>query len=129
MMEKSTKAALFSALVFPGAGLWWLKEYWRAAIFIIPAAAAIWYICVSLHYVMDILAKRVNDGSLHIDILNLDQTVKQVTTAMQSIIETQHYHLDAAQWIFIASWICSTVSSYFVGKKFELNETQSKPQK
>ena len=35
--------------------------------------------------------------------------------------------LNAAQFIFIACWLCSIVSSYFVGKKVDLAE--SAPQK
>ena len=121
-MKKSTKAALFSTLLFPGAGLLWLKYYWRAAVFIVPALAAACYIFICMQEVTGILQQRVLNGSLHVDLSNLDHTIAKISEAVRQIIETQQYHFDFAQWIFIASWACSIASSYFVGKTIEQSE-------
>lgn len=131
-MKKSTKAALFSALLFPGAGLLWLKYYWRAAIFIVPAVAATCYIVVCMQDVMAIIKQRILDKSLNVDLSNLDQTIAKISEAVRQIIETQQYHFGFAQWILIASWACSIASSYFVGKTIEQGEqkeqSKQKPQ-
>ena len=126
-MEKSTKAALFSALIFPGAGLFWLKHYWRAALFMVPAIAAAWYIFTCMQYVSNVLTKRITEGSIYIDILNINQAITQISAESQKIIAAQHFHMDAAQWAFIAAWICSIVSSYFAGKKLELTKQSLTP--
>jgi hypothetical protein len=121
-MKKSEKAALYSGVIFPGAGLWWLKQYWRACIFIVPCGLALIYICKSFYYVSHVLQERVLDGTMSIDIVDLHGTYKQVEQAAQQIMEAQHYHMEFAQYIIILSWIFSIVSSYFTGKKIELDE-------
>ena len=39
-MDKATKAALFSALLFPGWGQFYLKRYKRGLVFIVPVLAS-----------------------------------------------------------------------------------------
>jgi hypothetical protein len=111
-MKKSTKAALFSTLIFPGAGLLWLKQYTRAAIFMIPALAISYYI---LHKAMDIaqtLAQKVKAGSIPPD---LSRLLVEVHTMTQQLL----VDLDDAMWLFILCWTLSILSSYFAGKKLE----------
>ena len=121
-MKKSEKAALYSGIIFPGAGLWWLKQYWRASVFIIPCGLAVIYICKGFFSVSHILQERMLDGTMSIDISNLDGAYNQVKQAAYQIMEAQHYHMEFAQYIIILSWIFSIVSSYFTGKKLELDE-------
>lgn len=121
-MKKSEKAALYSGVIFPGAGLWWLKKYWRACIFIIPCGLALIYILKCIFYVRHELQEQVLIGTLYIDITDPYGTYDHVKKAAYQIMETQHFHLDFAQYIIILSWIFSILSSYFAGKKMEEDE-------
>ena len=44
-MDKATKAALFSALLFPGWGQFYLKEYKRGIMFVVPVLAGMLSLC------------------------------------------------------------------------------------
>lgn len=119
-MNKATKAALFSALIFPGAGLWWLKHYWRACVFIIPGGLALWYITRNLYAIINQVMEKLVSQSLMIDPLNMDQTTAAITRLVDQIIAEQNLHLSFASNLLVACWLCSIASSYFVGKKMDL---------
>lgn len=124
-MQKSTKAALLSALVFPGVGLWSLKYYWRACIFVIPAGIALWYITTCLSLIVNTLVEKVVNQTLAIDMFNLDRTAEIVSKLADHIIIEQHLHLHFAEIMLITCWLCSIAASYFVGKKIDLQEQQN----
>jgi hypothetical protein len=111
-MKKATKAALLSALVFPGVGLLWLKCYGRAAIFIAPAIAAVFYILSETKRIANILSAKIVDGSIPPD---LSVILSEVTKMTHDPL----LHLSEATWLFIASLILSAITSYSVGKKMD----------
>jgi hypothetical protein len=111
-MQKSTKAALLSAFVFPGAGLLWLKKYGHAAIFIIPAIAVIFYILSETKKIANALSTRIVDGSIPYDISVILSEITKMT-------HNPALHLSEAMWLFIACLVVSAVMSYSVGKKMD----------
>jgi hypothetical protein len=111
-MQKSTKAALLSAFVFPGAGLLWLKKYGYAAIFIVPAIAVIFYILSETKKIADTLSAKIADGSIPFD-------TSIILSEMTKMTHDPALHLSEAMWLFIASLILSAIASYAVGKKME----------
>lgn len=126
-MSKAAKAALFSALIFPGAGLWWLKHYWRACIFIIPSGLILMQICRLLAQVIAPVYKKIlREAEIGLidpfDLLGLYvRLYKDVFLAL----EPHQAQLDFAKYILIACWLCSILSSYFAGKKMELQGAQA----
>jgi hypothetical protein len=123
-MKKANKAALYSALVFPGAGLLWLKHYQRAAIFIIPTSAALWYLCSSLYNsIAPIYAKMLRDaeeGILVVDPSNMSSLYIKLYQEIQQSLALHQDQLFIAKTILIAAWICSIISSYLAGKKLDV---------
>ncbi|MES2822183.1 MAG: hypothetical protein V4732_01185 [Pseudomonadota bacterium] len=108
-MKKSTKAALYSAFVFPGVGLYWLKQYARGSVFFIPALIAMLYIMNGLLLVSgEINAKAAIDPEIYLDFTFL-------VSAITSSIANNIPYLIQAKWFFIAAWLLSIASSYFVG--------------
>jgi len=124
-MTKSTKAALYSALVLPGAGLWWLKHYWRACVFLIPASLSLIYITKCLLLIINTIMLRMADGALMVDMFNLTQTTTLIGNLADQITENNHMHLGLAENLLMISWACSIVSSYFAGKKLEQTEQKN----
>ncbi|GGY86613.1 hypothetical protein GCM10011613_34710 [Cellvibrio zantedeschiae] len=131
-MKKATKAALYSALVFPGVGLLWLKQYKRAAIFIAPTLVALWYLCSTLYNsIAPVYARMLRDaeeGILIVDPSNLDALYLKLYQEIFQSIATHQDQLNIAKGILIAAWLCSIISSYFVGKKQDLLEAPDKNQ-
>jgi hypothetical protein len=126
-LTKATKAALYSALIFPGAGLLWLKHYKRAAIFITPTLLALWYLCSTLYksiapVYMQMLSD-AQDGTLVIDPTNLSALYIKLHQEIYQAIAIHHEQLNLAKIILVAAWLCSIISSYFMGKKQDLAST------
>lgn len=123
-MKKATKAALYSALIFPGVGLLWLKHYARAAIFITPTLIAFWYLCSTLYNsIAPVYLKMLRDaeeGILVVDPSNLDALYLKLSQEIYQSIASHQDQLFVAKAILVAAWLCSIISSYFLGKKQDL---------
>jgi hypothetical protein len=111
-MQKSMQAALYSALIFPGAGLYWLKRYWQAALFILPALAISAYVLREAMLCAYQLRDKISTGALPLDVMTIaievQRTVEQLTSS-----------LDSALWWLIICWVLSIGASYLAGRKFE----------
>src|SRR5688572_28082988 len=66
-MDRSLTAALLSALVFPGAGQFYLKRPWRACLFMLPALAAAVLFVRQVMALAGPLVDRVIEGGLPAD--------------------------------------------------------------
>jgi hypothetical protein len=111
-MKKSFKAALYSTLIFPGAGLWWLKRYWLASSFIVPALVICAYVLRETVAVANLLSEQISDGSLPLDVVPLTRAVEQ--TVQQLTLE-----LSGAIWLFVLCWLLSVAVSYLLGKRLD----------
>jgi hypothetical protein len=111
-MQKSVQAALYSALIFPGAGLYWLKRYWQAALFILPALAISAYVLRAAMISADQLRDKISSGALPLDVVTLtlevQRSVEQLTASLDSSIT----------WLIIC-WGLSIGASYLAGRKLE----------
>ncbi len=117
-MQKSTKAALYSAFIFPGAGLYWLKQYARGSVFFIPALIATLYIMNGLILVSgELNAKVETNPDAYLDFPFL-------VSAIRSSISNNIPYLNQAKWFFIAAWLLSIASSYFAGLNYEKKEVK-----
>lgn len=117
-MQKSTKAVLYSAFIFPGVGLYWLKQYRRGSVFFIPALIATLYIMNGLILVSSELNTKVETNpEAYLDMAFL---VSAVTSSITANIP----YLNQAKWFFIAAWLLSIASSYFIGLSFDKKEVK-----
>lgn len=118
-MKKSTKAALYSGLIFPGAGLYLLKHYVRGSIFLLPALLAILYIIVGIFAVSrQVSAKIEQSPSFFWDIGRLSS---EISASIAIHIPLYHQAIS----LFVISWVISIISSYFAGKKQELDDAKA----
>jgi hypothetical protein len=118
-MKPSIKAAVYSAFIFPGAGLWALGQKGRAAVFAVPALIAVLYMMVGAWGIARKIADNLTKEILATGQINIDfgAILLQVHQAM-----VESPNLKNAQWIFIASWIISIFSSYAVGRLQEQHQ-------
>jgi TM2 domain-containing membrane protein YozV len=110
-MNLAIKAALLSALLFPGWGQLYLKQYKRGIAFILPVLAGVIFICWSLiQVVMNTLkAAPLQKGSVDIN------TILKLTN--DSLITLDSTSLSLIMLIIIGLWIYSTFDAYILGKK------------
>ncbi|RYY73607.1 MAG: hypothetical protein EOO52_16460 [Gammaproteobacteria bacterium] len=125
--NNANKAALYSAIIFPGAGLWWLKHYARACIFIVPTCIALWYITTKLYDGVAPVYKQLQRQAAEglIDITNITGIYTKLSTEIHNSLAAQQGQLATVEIILVACWLCSIVSSYFVGKKMDLDSVNN----
>ncbi|HCS62803.1 MAG TPA: hypothetical protein DIW64_01205 [Cellvibrio sp.] len=113
--SQAKRAAILSATIFPGAGLFFLRHYVRGSIFAVPAALVIIMLFKNLFTVAfklnEALTAEIEKGNLAIDIGHM-------WNSLHGAMFTSPYW-EQGKWILLASWILSITSSYFAGKKID----------
>jgi len=107
-MKPSAKAALLSALVFPGAGHIFLKRYATGIVLIgIAAIATYWLIADAVHVAFAI-SDKIASGDMPLD-----------ASAITSMVERQSQQVvtssTLATYALGLSWLIGIVDSYRVG--------------
>lgn len=114
--SQAKRAAILSATIFPGAGLFFLRHHLRGCIFAIPAALVIIMLFKNLFAVAfklnEQMAAEIEKGNMAIDIGHM-------WNSLHGAMFTSPYW-EQGKWILLASWILSIISSYFAGKKADL---------
>lgn len=114
--SQAKRAAILSATIFPGAGLFFLRHHLRGCIFALPAALVIIMLFKNLFSVAfrlnEEMAAEIEKGNLAIDIGHM-------WNSLHGAMFTSPYW-EQGKWILLASWILSIISSYFAGKKADL---------
>lgn len=126
-MKLSTKAALYSGLLFPGSGFFIVKKPWLALAFLIPAVAALGYIMVFISHIVSSLTEQILAGKIS---PNLPALTEAVAAAMNS--EGASFYT-LAKTVLVISWLTSIALSYYMGQQYmeqqsEKNEEQNLPQ-
>jgi hypothetical protein len=109
-MKQSTKALLFSGLVFPGAGHFSLELFSRGLIFFLPSFVSL---ILLVHYALGKafdLAIQIAQGAIPLDktvITNLITTVPPAPEMLRVQIST---------WIIIICWLLGIVDTYRQGR-------------
>jgi hypothetical protein len=114
-MSMANRAAIVSATVFPGAGLFLLRHYVRGLIFAVPATIIIAMLFAN---VMDVALKLNKELKLQAEMGNFSFDIAHMTTELHAAFFSSPYW-SQGKWILLASWILSIISSYFAGKKLD----------
>lgn len=120
-MTHAKRAAIASAFIFPGAGLFMLGQRLRGCVFAVPATLIIGLLFINLLQValqlsneLDAKAKR---GDFGLDIPYLWNSLHG------AVFESPYWA--EGKWLLLAAWLFSIMSSYAVGKKRDLEEQQA----
>ena len=109
-MKRKTKALLFSALVFPGAGQWVLQRYKASLFFIGIAITATGLILVKVFTIAWRIKEQIVQGQIAPDMLALNQMVK--TELYQSNPSVLNWAIGA----IIVVWVMSIVDIFRLKK-------------
>ena len=109
-MKKSTKAALLSALVFPGVGNFYLKRYISGAV-IAGAAVVALYVLISnaVHRALEIVDK-LQRGEIQPDMAVITELVSKQPLGTEALL------IDIATALLILAWIIGIVDAYRCGR-------------
>lgn len=115
-LSLAKRAAILSAAIYPGAGLFFLRHYLRGCIFAIPATLIIILLFKNLFDTAVALNKQLAaeaaKGNYAIDVGHLWSSLHA------SLFNSPYW--DQGKWILLASWMLSIISSYFAGKKMDI---------
>jgi len=111
-MKPSVKAALLSALVFPGVGHIYLKRYATGIVLIIVAVVATYYLMANAVHIAFAISDRITSGEVPLETTAISNLVEQQTqqVTMSSSVTT---------WILCIAWLVGIADSYRVGLKKE----------
>ena len=115
-MKKSTKAALLSAFVFPGAGHIYLTKYTAGALLAGTSFAAIYYLVSNAVERAFEISEKIQSGDVQLDINAITELVSQQSTG------TNVQLLNIATTALIICWLIGIIDAYRVGCMRDKND-------
>ena len=110
-MKKSTKSVLLSALVFPGAGHFFLRQYLRgAALMGLSMAGLAIIVAKSVQEALSIVDK-LQSGEVPLDAEAISRMVAKATSGTEGLV------LDIATYGIGLCWLIGIVDSYRIGNR------------
>ncbi|WP_096085736.1 hypothetical protein [Agaribacterium haliotis] len=115
------KATLYSALIFPGAGLWLLGKRMLACAFIISSAITLVFLFVGIWAIAQnladqLVAEMAASASFS---FNITELMQQIRTQLHARPE-----LALSKWLFVALWLSSTLVTYLIARAQTNNNKQ-----
>lgn len=112
-MKKSIKAALMSALLFPGIGHIYLKKNLIGVGLIIVSISAIYvFITRAMEKAFEITDQLLM-GNIPMDVAEITELVEKQTTGLEA------QSLDMATAVIIICWLFGIIDSYRVGSRMK----------
>lgn len=106
MMKPTIKAALMSALLFPGLGHFALK---RGCLFLVPCALAVLYVLRHVLALVSTLSDQVAAGTLPLDVQVLSDRVDAAVNALPG--------MNVALVICVVCWAGSIADAFWLGRR------------
>ena len=108
-MNKSMKAALLSAFVFPGAGHFFLKKHIAGTVLAGAAFTSLWLVISDAVERALQISEKIQRGEVQLDIAAITELVTKQPTGNEAQL------LNIASAVFFISWLIGIVDSYRVG--------------
>jgi len=109
-MKPSIKAALLSALVFPGIGHFTLRRPGRACLFLLPTVVAALYVGRQVMQQVDMLMDKLQDGSIPLDPQQLADQLSNAPGADSPL-------MTVAAIVCVVCWAGSIIDALLIGPK------------
>jgi TM2 domain-containing membrane protein YozV len=108
-MTKSLKAALISALVFPGFGHFLLKKPLQGLLLTVLAALCLYFLLTSIYDLAQQLSLQIQQGQIAMDLGAINQALSQQASPHESS------SMSIPSLLFIALWLIGIIDSYRIG--------------
>ncbi len=115
-MNKSTKALLFSALLFPGCGHYYLKKPIIGGFLTVISVVCLSVFTISVFRLAEAISDKILNGEIAPDII-------EITAAMtKGLADTGLHQLNLLTITIFSCWIVGMVDSYRIGRKEDLKQ-------
>lgn len=112
-MKISLKAAIYSSIVFPGAGYFIVKNKHRAILSLMICLTCLSLLAYEANHKAHIIAEKIILGSIPLD----PTIIKEQIVSTPGILKPEL--LTAISFTIVTVWIFSIIDSYRLGKKLE----------
>jgi len=109
-VNKSAKAALLSAFVFPGAGHFLLKKHIPGAVLAATAFAGLYFFVSKTVETALKITEKIQSGEIQLDATTITELVSEQAMGAEAQL------LDISVTVFIISWLIGIVDSYRIGR-------------
>jgi len=110
-MKLSTKAALYSGLLFPGSGYFIVKKKKQGFLFLIIALASLTILITEAIHKAQVIAQDIVSGALVMNIETLQEQI-QITPGVFS-----PGIISAVTYFVVGLWLVSIIDCYRIGQK------------
>lgn len=115
-MNKSTKAVLLSALLFPGCGHFYLKKPYMGCFLTVISVVCLCFVTVSIFSLAKAISDKILKGEIAPDMI-------EITTAItKGLADTGLHQLNVLTITLFSCWIIGMLDSYRVGRMEDLKE-------
>ena len=115
-MKKSFKAALFSALIFPGSGHILLKQYPLGFLIAGAASACICALIFRAIAIAQTISDQLLSGEIPLDVARITSEISIQSEAAGSTTMT------IATWMLIFCWLVGTADAFRLGRQCDQRE-------
>jgi len=110
-MSRSTKAALMSAFLFPGAGHFYLKQYFTGTVLIGAALGSLSYLSIKIIDRALLIAEEIQAGKVQLNVTEITELVSKQSAGSEA------YLSNIATAVLLISWLIGIIDSYRAGLK------------
>jgi hypothetical protein len=112
-LSRASRAVLLAALVFPGAGHFFLKRKAMAWILVLTSSACLYQLIVSAVVTANSISDKIMHGKIPLD-------VEQISAAVSTELATKGgIMLSVASWILLGCWLIGILDAYRIAKLSE----------
>lgn len=112
-MKLSTKAALFSALVFPGSGYFVVERKAKGMAFVLVVLSIVVLFMVEVIYKAQLIAQEIVEGHISYEISAIREQIILMPGKFDANI------IMYASWLLSILWLISIVDAYRLGRAIE----------
>lgn len=110
-MNKPLKAALLSAIIYPGAGHFFLKNYKTSFVFIGIFSITLFLVVSEVLYKTNQVVEQIKSGEIPLDITAITTAVSNITSS------SEVQGLNVTIYVMIVVWFIAILDSYRTAKK------------
>ena len=110
-MKQSYKAALFSALVYPGSGHLVLKQYPMGLLLAGTATACLGALVYRAFAIAGAISDKILSGDIPLDIVRINDEISMQMAAGSSTMIT------IATWLLVFCWLAGTADAFRLGRR------------
>ncbi len=115
-LSRSLKAALLSALIFPGSGHLLLKKYVHAALLAGVTVVCLYFLISNILEIAQVISDKILSGEIPADVISISESI----TIQLSSRNTQL--LNISTYALFVIWIIGIIHSYKAGKSGNYSE-------